>query len=281
MNVKDLAPALLSIGELLEEANDLLNNNRVKLTVNIRATEPGSIDVILSASQDIISQMSTLFNGDGVNSVLNINQILQIVIGGGTTKGLIELIKWVKNRPIKSITRIETDDFKIELESGEVRIAKKTEIDLFGQLSIRKNLETIIRTPLKKEGVERVIFTTDGMTEEVSRDQSDYFEAPVVSEEPLDELEMEQSLQIVSISFQDGGKWRFSDGNSTFYADILDEEFTEKVHKNQASFSKDDVLKVRLKRKQSLLSGSIRTDYTILKVIDHRSAAITIKLPFN
>ena len=85
----------------------------------------------------------------------------------------------------------------------------------------------------------------------------------------------------MNISFQPGGKWRFSDGNATFFADILDEEFVEKVQRNMTSFAKDDVLRVKLKRKQSILSGSIKTDYIILKVLDHRSAAITIKLPFN
>ena len=34
MNVKDLAPALLAIGELLEEANDLLNERKTKISIN-------------------------------------------------------------------------------------------------------------------------------------------------------------------------------------------------------------------------------------------------------
>ncbi|KKW10529.1 MAG: hypothetical protein UY50_C0032G0005 [Parcubacteria group bacterium GW2011_GWA2_49_9] len=281
MDVKDLAPALLAVGELLEEANSILNNNRVSLTVNIKATEPGSIDVVLSAFQSLSSQVVGLFNSDGTNALLNVVDILKLLgIGGGTT-GLIALIKWIKNRPIKNITKIDTKNFKIEMEDGEVRMTNKTEIDLFSVLSIRKNMETIVHTPLKREGIEKVAFSINDKKEEINKKESEYFEAPVVSEEPIDEIEIEQSLQIVNISFQPGGKWRFSDGNATFFADILDEEFVEKVQRNMTSFAKDDVLRVKLKRKQSILSGSIKTDYIILKVLDHRSAAITIKLPFN
>lgn len=102
-----------------------------------------------------------------------------------------------------------------------------------------------------------------------------------MSEEVLKDDEIEQNLQIVNISFQDGGKWRFTDGNATFYADILDKDFLARVEKNQAAFAHDDILRVRLKRRQAVsTAGGLKTEYTIISVLEHRSAVVTLKLPF-
>jgi len=280
MAVRDLAPALLALGELFTEASTTLYPDRPPVALDIHATRQGSFDVdlILTAAEGAWDA-AELFGSDGLSTLINLKEI--ILGGSGGTISLIHFIKWLRGRRIKTVEDAPAEDEA--LEPGQVRVTVedgKTSIEvpqevlkLHKSLSVRTNAKEVVR-PLEREGVDTFKATADSeVTVAVGKEDLPAFNAiePPEEEEELQDTTRETTVQIVAIAWNEDNKWRFSEGgaDASFYARIEDPAFWDGIDKGAEAFRKGDLLKCSLRTIQRKVDGRLEVEYQIVKVDAH------------
>lgn len=281
MDVRDLAPALLSISDTFEEANRVLNKNKASIAVNIRASfKTGCFGIEMSVVQNVYEATRSLFTGDDITAALNILQALGFTTGSGF--GVLKILKWLNNRKIKTIEPTNNKKVKIITEDDDHIETENAVIELMKNFKIRESIKKAIAGPLENPGIKT--FAIKHKAEDpddfiiIAAEEISILDVPDVEEELIEDKTYETTLQALSVAFLEDNKWRFSDGDIKFFAEIADVDFIKQVQDNEIAFRKDDLLKVKIHKKQWLTEKGLKSEYKIIKIIEHKSAAIQLKL---
>ena len=279
MDVNDLAPALLAISDLLEEANQIINDGKAKIDVRVKGSfKSGSFGVDLSVFQSSFDILN-MFNDTHLTGALNIATAIGLT--GTSATCLLKVLKWLKGRPIEKVVKKGNGD-RVEIftqrESLEISLDV---LKLLMNFNIRRSIEKVV-LPLKKEGIDR-FYAKDKHKKVLEIDQSEirYFDAPIPTEEVLEDIEFVTNVQLVNVAFQETNKWRFSDGTTSFFATVTDNGFIHRVQNDTETFAKNDILRVKLRKIQYESPTGIRTEYFVQDVLEHRRPGMQLKLPME
>jgi len=280
MDVRDLAPALLAVGDALDAATRALCGDRVKAQINVRASfKTGSFGIDLSLATDWVLKMRDIFASDSAAAIANGAGILGALgmIGAGGTRGLIAVIKWLRGRRIERVEAID-GRFVIHVEGDRLEVEQAV-ISLLRDLTVRRALDKML-APLDQEGIDTFACGSDAeIVATIGRAERSWFHAPDPEEDLLVDDERKMVFSIISLAFREDNKWRLYDGAATIHAIISDTDFLARVDANQEIFAKGDVLICRVRVRQWQTISGARTEYEVTEVLEHRQAAVQLRLP--
>lgn len=262
MDAYEVAASILAFSDFLGVICRQAYGEKASLNTSIKGFQQGSflIDFLLQVTGITGSLMC-----GGHPSPKDITELIN---------GCINFYKHLKGLPPSKLEK-NGEKYSVTNNYGQINYFSGDIVNIISNPKAGLSVQGYIKKQLESDGIESMEITTSHQLEPITIDkaESSYF-IPINTDAPFHEYEHKMTLSIISPVFKDGNKWKFSDGNNSFFAVIEDEDFLRKVREGKARFGSGDFVDVDVKVQQINSFNTLKTNYIIVKVISHKESLI-------
>ena len=269
MRVADLAPALLAIGVLCDEASAILYPKGPRSHVQISAIREGSFEVGLEVVQPFLQQVANLLQAapsaaDEILRIIGISSVKDAADLTATVGSLLVLLKVLRGRKPDSTEQININTVQINIGNDAIK-ARGEVVELYKRDGVRNAIQDIAAAT-KLDSVDQVDFVQAGeVVASIPKQEAVFYDFNPESEVVYRSKPVRADLGIVRVSFSPQYKWTVSFQGQNIFASIEDSDFYDKI--DRYTFSKETTLNVTMMEIEREVDGEpVGTAYEIIKV---------------
>ena len=281
IDINILAPSLLGLANLIQNANKLINKDRANVIVKVNAgVKQNCFELSLHFDWSIIEHIKDLLNAPEIKDLKNILEWIGLIGLGSSlvSAPLFYLIKKYKGEKIK-----EEDIIKSDKENTTIKgniIVNNNVITFYNNIDIQKNSQQFMKI-LENEGIDEIKFVNDGETSNVlhKKDYREYINTNLNNYEVGRKTENKnitiRNLVVFKPVLSDQATyWTFMLDNKAINVNISLTDIAKNAIKRGA-ITLNDTYKVELEEEEyRTATGQYRTTYKILKVLEFKQGDI-------
>lgn len=261
MDSYDVAGYIIAFSDFLGIVSKTEYGEKITLRTEIQGFRKDSFDIDFSLN--IAGILANLFYNNPSYSPSTIIDLIKESI-----KAWIHL----EGRPPKSIIPYSKQANMSEIvnQNGQINYISNSVVNIITNEDAGKAVKKFINQPLSDDlSYIRINSKSSSEVVDIKKDEGAFFH-PLSIENNSIENDIEMRLTIETLTFIPQNKWRFYDGNGLWYANILDEDFMERVRDRKEIFGNGDILTCMVHIKQFIdENGKLKVEYSIRKVLSH------------
>ncbi len=262
MDIRNLAPALSGLADMVEEADSVFNKGVTSVTTLVGPFQNGCFEFNFSVLQEWKQQII-----EGVTPIWAVMNSL----GFKPKDGLMWLLMKCRGRKMKEVKKKGKGSNEVTLEDGEVIQDVPDDLIAMSQnKKIRNGIEKVVSDTLSNPGITNlyIINSNIGKLEyNIGKTEKDFFLAPL-DPPTIEKVYDEKTLRIVSPVFGENYMWRLAEGKEVHFYSIQDEGFRKDVEGRRIEFAAGDSLRVRVCTTTETVEGKESRKYEIVKLLE-------------